>query len=110
MLAVPPNISPSIPMLKSVFILPFLSSFSFGKLNQSALVSATFALLLAFATFPNSSSKAFLNFVVIFFPFAKLFLYFNFTQKIFYHYNVYIIMIFYIFILKRHDINISKSF
>ena len=36
--------------------------------------------------------------------------YFNFTQKNFYHYNVYIIMIFLISILKRHDINVSKSF
>ena len=30
--------------------------------------------------------------------------------KNFYHYNVYIIMIFFIFILKHHDINVSRSF
>lgn len=33
-----------------------------------------------------------------------------FTQKIFYHYNVYIIMIFLIFILKDDDINVYKIF
>ena len=30
--------------------------------------------------------------------------------KNFYHYNVYIIMIFFIFILKHHDISVSRSF
>ena len=33
-----------------------------------------------------------------------------YLSQIFYHYNVYIIMIFFVFILKHHDINVSKSF
>ena len=36
--------------------------------------------------------------------------YFNFTKKNFYHYNVYIIMIFLNFISKQYDTNVSKSF
>ena len=36
--------------------------------------------------------------------------YFNFTQKNFYHYNVYTIMIFLNFTLKCYDTNISMSF
>ena len=38
------------------------------------------------------------------------FSYFNFTQKNFYHYNVYIIMMFLNFILKYDDTNIFKGF
>ena len=36
--------------------------------------------------------------------------YFNFTKKNFYHYNVYIIMIFLNFISKQYNINVSKSY
>ena len=33
-----------------------------------------------------------------------------YLSQIFYHYNVYIIMIFFVFILKHHDTNVYKSF